>query len=280
MARRRQPEPQFSIKLSHAQRKVLAEIVPKMAKRLQLDGRGQRIISFTLAELKTVKNNAELALRQVGTGRSRIPLQYVIKACGQALDQQRAARTQPELNQPPDSPARPERDQQPGTPALPEANQQPGTPPLSEAGIRDWFLTELRAVASRYHWQYVAPDRQAQIEQIAYRIWQEEGYPKGREQEHWWRAEKQFHANKLIRGATFEGEIKGQGCQFLSPWQAVVHAKTGVNGLASSLAKLAEIGISVTPGEVGAIEAAADASSEGYSASLRTAIAMAVGLES
>jgi hypothetical protein len=40
-----------------------------------------------------------------------------------------------------------------------------------------------------------------------------------------------------------------------------------------------EAGFPVTPGEAGAIEAAADVSSEGYSAAFRTGMAKAVGLE-
>jgi hypothetical protein len=48
---------------------------------------------------------------------------------------------------------------------------------------------------------------------------------------------------------------------------------------ASPLVKLVEAGLPVTPGEAGAIDAAADASSEGYSAAFRTGIAQAVGFE-
>jgi hypothetical protein len=40
-----------------------------------------------------------------------------------------------------------------------------------------------------------------------------------------------------------------------------------------------EAGFPVTPGEAGAIDAAADASSAGYSAAFRTGMAQAVGLE-
>jgi hypothetical protein len=40
-----------------------------------------------------------------------------------------------------------------------------------------------------------------------------------------------------------------------------------------------EAGFPVTPGEAGAIEAAADASSGGYSTTFRTGMAQAVGLE-
>ena len=63
----------------------------------------------------------------------------------------------------------------------------------------------------------------------------------------------------------------------LSPFQAVVHAQTGAVVTVSAMVK--EAGFPVTPGEVGAIEAAADALTEGYSAAFRTGMAQAVGLE-
>jgi Protein of unknown function (DUF2934) len=237
------PEQRFPVRLTQAQRKVVAQITPELAQRLKLDDRGQRTIPFTLAELQGIKEKAGEALRQAGTGRSRIPLRYVLQTCGQALD------------------------------------QHLGTAAPPEEGMREWFLAELRAIASRYQWQYVAHDRQPQVGQIAYRIWQEEGCPHGRHEEHWRQAEKEFHADKPIRGAILDDPKEGQVGQLLSPWQAVVHAKTGVVYPAASIAQLAEAGSPVTPGEAGAIEAAADAASEGYSAALRTGIAKAVGLE-
>jgi hypothetical protein len=232
----------FPVKLTQAQRKVVAEIAPELADRLKLDEKPQRTIRFTLAELRGIKEKAGKALRQAGTGRSRIPLRYVFQACGQALD------------------------------------QHLGTPALPEEGTREWFLAELRAVASRYQWQYVAPNRQPQVEQIAYRIWQEEGCPHGRHEEHWRQAEKQFHADKPIRGAVVDDLKKGQVGQLLSPLQAVAHARTGAVHPVSAIGKGA--GFPITPGEAGAIEAAADAASGGgYSAAFRTGIAKAVGLE-
>jgi hypothetical protein len=229
--------------LTQAQRKVVAEIAPELARRLKLGDRGQRAIPLTLAQLRTVKEKARSALRQAGTGRSRMPLRHAFQACGQALD------------------------------------QHLGTAAVPDEGLREWFLAELRAVASRYQWQYVAPDRQAQVAQIAYRLWQEEGCPQGRQEEHWRRAEKAFHADKPIRGAVVDDPETGQVGQLLSPLQAVAHAKTGVVYTASSIVKLTDTGFPVTPGEAGAIDAAADASSAGYSAAFRTGMAQAVGLE-
>jgi hypothetical protein len=74
MPRRRPPEPPFSVKLTQAQRKAVAEIAPELAERLKPDDRGQRAIPLTLAELKAVTEKARRALRQAGTGRGRIPL--------------------------------------------------------------------------------------------------------------------------------------------------------------------------------------------------------------
>jgi hypothetical protein len=232
---RRQSEPQFPVKLTQAQRKVVAEIAPELARRLKPGERGQRAVSLSLAELRTVTEKARGALREDGTGRGRIPLRHVFQACGQAL------------------------------------YQHLGDSALPDEAITEWFLIELRAVAERYQWQYVAPDRQSQMEQIAYRLWQQEGCPEGREQEHWWQAEKEFHADKPIRGALIDGQLLG-------PWQAVVHAKTGVVYPASSVVELAEAGFPVTPAEAAAIDAAADAASGGHSAALRAGIARAVGL--
>ena len=238
MPRSRQPEGHFPVKLTQAQRKVVADIAPELARRLKLDDRGQWAVPLTLAELRTVKEKPRSALRQAGTGRGRVPLGHVFQACGQALD------------------------------------QHLGTAALPEEGVREWFLAELRAVASRYQWQYLAPDRQAQVAQIAYCIWQEEGRPQGREEEHWWRAEKAFHADKPIRGAVVD-DPKGE--QLLSPLQAVVHAQTGVVHPVSAIVK--ESGFPVSPGEARAIEAAADAAPEGHSPGLRAGLARAVGLE-
>jgi hypothetical protein len=231
------------VKLTQAQRKAVAELVPQLARRLKPGDAGQRAVPLSLDELRAVKEKARGALRQAGTGRGRIPLRFVFQACGQALD------------------------------------QHLGAAALPEEAVREWFLAELRAVASRYRWQFVAPDRQQPVEQIAYRIWEEEGCPEGRHDEHWWRAVKEFHADKPIRGATLDGPEKGQGGELLSPWQAVVHARTGGADAASSVVELAEADFPVTPGEAGAIDAAADASSAGYCAALRADIVQAVGLE-
>jgi hypothetical protein len=143
----------------------------------------------------------------------------------------------------------------------------------------EWFLAELQAVADRYRWQYVAPNGQQQVEQIAYRIWQQEGCPQGRQEEHWRQAEKEFHADKPIRGALVSDLNRGQVSQLLSPLQAVLQAQAEAASAVSPTAQSSEVGFPLTPREAGAIEAAAAAASEGYSPAFRTGMARAVGLE-
>jgi hypothetical protein len=241
MPRKPSPEPQIPVKLSQAQRKIVAEMAPELAKRLKPDERNQRAIPLTLPEWGTVKEKIRRALRQAATGRKGKSLGLVFHSIGEALD------------------------------------QHPGSAKLQEGGM-EWFLAELRAIAGAYQWQYLAPDRQQQLEQIAYRLWQAEGSPEGRSEEHWRQAEKEFNADKPIRGAILDARKQRQASQLLNPLQAVVHAKTGVVYTVSSAAKLTEAGFPITPGEAGAIEAAADAAPGGYDATLRAGIAGAVGL--
>ena len=71
------PTQQFPVRLTQAQRKVVAEIVPELADRLKLEERNQRSIPFTLAELKAIKEKAAKAIRQASTGMVRNSLRHV-----------------------------------------------------------------------------------------------------------------------------------------------------------------------------------------------------------
>jgi hypothetical protein len=82
--------PQYvPVRLTQAQRKVVAEIVPELADRLKLDERNQRTIQFTLAELKAVKEKAGKGMRQASTGMVRNLLRHVTDLAAQALDRSR-----------------------------------------------------------------------------------------------------------------------------------------------------------------------------------------------
>jgi hypothetical protein len=78
-----------TVRLTQAQRKVVAEIAPELAERLKLDERNQRTINFTLAELKAIKEKAGKAMRHAGTGMVRNSLRHVTDLAAQALDRSR-----------------------------------------------------------------------------------------------------------------------------------------------------------------------------------------------
>jgi len=79
----------FPVRLTQAQRKVVAEVAPELADRLKLDERNQRTIPFTLAELKAIKEKAGKAMRQANTGMVRNSLRHVTDLAAQALDRSR-----------------------------------------------------------------------------------------------------------------------------------------------------------------------------------------------
>jgi hypothetical protein len=67
----------FPVRLTQAQRKVVAEIAPELANRLDLDERNQRTIPFTLAELKAIKAKAGAAAGKADSGMVRNSLRHV-----------------------------------------------------------------------------------------------------------------------------------------------------------------------------------------------------------
>jgi hypothetical protein len=79
----------FPVRLTLAQRKVVASIAPELAARLKLDERNQRTIEFSLAELKGIKEKAGKAIRHAGTGMVRNSLRHVTDLTVQALDRSR-----------------------------------------------------------------------------------------------------------------------------------------------------------------------------------------------
>jgi hypothetical protein len=84
MPRSKKTELRSPIKLTLASRKLVAA-VPAFADRLKLDEPNQRIIDFTEAELKKLKQAAESAIHESGTADERRPLRLVVKATDQAI---------------------------------------------------------------------------------------------------------------------------------------------------------------------------------------------------
>jgi hypothetical protein len=87
MPRTKKLELGFPVKLTLAQRKILAEVAPSLGNRLKLDEPNQRIIDFTVAELKAIKAKAGTAIQKASTGYERRPLRLVLRTTDQAIAQ-------------------------------------------------------------------------------------------------------------------------------------------------------------------------------------------------
>lgn len=87
MPRTKKPELRFPLKLTWAQRKILADAAPGLSNRLKLDEPNQRIIELTVAELKAIKAKAETAIQKANTGYERRPLRLILKTTDQAIAQ-------------------------------------------------------------------------------------------------------------------------------------------------------------------------------------------------
>ena len=80
----------ISVKLTQAQRQVVAEVAPGLANRLKLNQRNQRAIPFTLAELEAIRQKAGAALRHAITGRKDNALRHVLDAATHVIENLRA----------------------------------------------------------------------------------------------------------------------------------------------------------------------------------------------
>ena len=89
MPRQPKSKPRFPVRLTQAQRRVIAQIIPGLADRLKLDERNQRTIPFIPAELRAVKEKAGKPFRQAGTGVDRNSLRHVTDLAAQARDRSR-----------------------------------------------------------------------------------------------------------------------------------------------------------------------------------------------
>jgi hypothetical protein len=95
MPRSKQPEPRLPIKLTLAQRKAVAALVPRLAGRLKLDEPNQRVIDLTVGEWKAVKAKAQTAIRHASTGTERRPLRHLLDRATLALHQPRGSESIP-----------------------------------------------------------------------------------------------------------------------------------------------------------------------------------------
>jgi hypothetical protein len=95
MPRNQKPKQHISVKLTQAQRQVVAEVAPGLADRLKLAERNQRAIRFTLAELEAIRQKAGAALRHAITGRKENALRHVLDTATHVIEHHRGAGSTP-----------------------------------------------------------------------------------------------------------------------------------------------------------------------------------------
>ena len=79
-------ERRFPVRLTLAQRRVVAEVFPKYSERLRLDEPDQRMVSLTLDELKEICKEVAPAIRQADSGRKRTSLRHVLDITETAIE--------------------------------------------------------------------------------------------------------------------------------------------------------------------------------------------------
>lgn len=80
-------KPEINIQFSQAQRKVVADLLPKFADHLKLDEKNSRTITFTTKELESIRDKAEAARSHAKTGMIRNSLRHVVEAVTKAIEE-------------------------------------------------------------------------------------------------------------------------------------------------------------------------------------------------
>jgi hypothetical protein len=77
----------LNVRLTAAQRKIIAGFSPKLADRLKLDEKNSRTISFTAKELESIREKAEAALPHASDRILRNSLRHVVNVVTKALEE-------------------------------------------------------------------------------------------------------------------------------------------------------------------------------------------------
>ena len=74
-------------RFTHAQRKVIADLVPTLADKLLLDASNQRTLAFTEDELKTIQQKARSAIHHAETGMKRNSWRHIVEITTNSIKQ-------------------------------------------------------------------------------------------------------------------------------------------------------------------------------------------------
>ena len=79
-------EPGFPLRLTRAQRKVIAGLLPIFRPRLLLDQANQRVVQFTLDQIESIATTCLQAIPKAATGMERNSLEHVVVFAKQAIE--------------------------------------------------------------------------------------------------------------------------------------------------------------------------------------------------
>jgi Plasmid pRiA4b ORF-3-like protein len=77
MADREQLDRRFPLRLTAVQRRIVAELFPDFSARLKLDEANQRLVSFSLVEMREIFENARRAVGRADSGMTRNSLRHI-----------------------------------------------------------------------------------------------------------------------------------------------------------------------------------------------------------
>ena len=81
------PTSTFPLTLTHAQRKVIATVLPALADRLNLGEAASRTVSFTLKELREIAAKCKAGMPKATNGMVRNSLRHIMGRAYQAIEQ-------------------------------------------------------------------------------------------------------------------------------------------------------------------------------------------------
>jgi len=86
---------QASIRLTHAQRKVVAELLPRLSDHLLLDRPSTRTVFLPLNQIKEIEQAARKAIPNAENGMKRNSLRHIVDAANQAIDDSQSIKAIP-----------------------------------------------------------------------------------------------------------------------------------------------------------------------------------------
>jgi len=79
-------EPTFPVKFTQAQRRAIADLLPKLTSRLDIDTKNQRAIQLTVKEIQDIHDLAEVHIPKAKSGMVRNSLRHIVDIASQATE--------------------------------------------------------------------------------------------------------------------------------------------------------------------------------------------------